>query len=264
MADSIATDVGFAEFVATLLVETLDSIVASHTSQEERLRALGSAAGLTTEEIAATTITAGMVDAAVADLFPDGDGGTTIRTGGPAPGKDAQEELGVELKDRPDGLVAADVTKVRNAVALFLAARYLESVQEVSRRGVPRVLVDGGTLRAKLAFTTTRVASGGANARTAPAGAASGAAGTPSGVAVARPSTGLSPAVARAALTDLSSSRLRQIESARALTFRPEVLDGIRDLRLMVRPPATTTTPGEPEERADVFGEIEIRFRTEG
>ena len=218
MADNTVTDVGFAEFVATLLVETLDSIVASHTSQEERLRALESAADLTREEIAATTITAGMVDAAVADLFPDGDGGTTIRTGGPTPGADALDELGIALKERPDGLVAADVTKVRNAVALFLAARYLESVQEVSRRGVPRVLVDGGTLRAKLAFTTTRVTSGGSSAPTAPTGAAP-STGTASGVAVARPSTGLSPAVARAALTELSTSRLRQIESAQDARF---------------------------------------------
>ncbi len=262
MPDTTVTDVGFAEFVATLLVETLDSIVASHTSQEERLRALESAAGLTEDEVAATTITAGMVDAAVADLFPDGDGGTTIRTGGKAD-DDALGELGLELKVRPGGLTAADVTKVRNAVALFLAGRYLESVREVARRGVPRVLVDGGTLRAKLAFTTTRVASSGGTTPT-PMPAPAGGTGPGSSTSVARASTGLSPAVARAALADVGSARLRQIESARLLTFRPEVLDGIRDLRLMVRPPATTTTPGEPEERADVFGEIEIRFRTEG
>ncbi|MEO6790911.1 MAG: hypothetical protein ABI249_03365 [Ornithinibacter sp.] len=260
MPDNTVTDVGFAEFVATLLVETLDSIVASHTSQEERLRALESAAGLTTAEVAATTVTAGMVDAAVADLFPDGDGGTTIRTGGPAPDQDALKELAIELKDRPDGLVAADVTKIRNAVALFLAARYLESVQEVARRGVPRVLVEGGTLRAKLAFTTTRIPSSGAP----PASTTSSASVPASGMALARPSTGLSPAVARTTLADLGSTRLRQIESARLLTFRPEVLDGIRDLRLLVRPPTTTTSPGQPDERADVFGEIEIRFRTEG
>lgn len=262
MPDNTVADVGFAEFVATLLVETLDSIVASHTSQEERLRALESAAGLTAQEIAATTITAGMVDAAVADLFPDGEGGTTIRTKGPAPGADALEELGIELKDRPDGLTSADVTTIRNAVALFLAARYLESVREVARRGVPRVLVEGGTLRAKLAFTTTRTSPG--TAGTPAAASSPGTSGPASGVAVARPSTGLSPAVARAALADVGSTRLRLIESARTLAFRPEVLDGIRDLKLLVRPPATSTTPGEPEERADVFGEIEIRFRTEG
>ena len=43
MPDSDVSDVGFAEFVAVLLVETLDSIVASHASQEDRLRALDAA-----------------------------------------------------------------------------------------------------------------------------------------------------------------------------------------------------------------------------
>ena len=46
MPDSDVSDVGFAEFVAVLLVETLDSIVASHASQEARLRALDAAADM--------------------------------------------------------------------------------------------------------------------------------------------------------------------------------------------------------------------------
>ncbi|MGL5852838.1 MAG: hypothetical protein ACRCZD_18825 [Phycicoccus sp.] len=260
MPDNAAADVGFAEFVAVLLVETLDSIVASHTSQEERLRALEAAAGLTPEEVAATTITSAMVDATVTELFPDGDGGTTVRTGGPVPGVDALDELGIELKDRPNGLAATDVTTIRNAVALFLARRHLASVQEVARRGVPRVLVEGGTLRAKLAFTTNRVPSGSATGAATRA-AAPRAATRVSGSTV---SSGLSPAVARSALAGLGVARLDEIDAARRLAIHPEVLDGIRDLRLHVRPPVIETEPGQPTDRADVFGEVEIRFRTEG
>lgn len=46
------TELGFADFVAMLLVETLDAIVASHSSQEERLRALSAAADQDLEDFA--------------------------------------------------------------------------------------------------------------------------------------------------------------------------------------------------------------------
>lgn len=63
-------ELGFADFVAMLLVETLDAIVASHTSQEERLRALASAAEQNIEEFT-SSITDDIVSAALAQLFPD-------------------------------------------------------------------------------------------------------------------------------------------------------------------------------------------------
>ncbi|CAN7411201.1 hypothetical protein [Knoellia sp. LjRoot47] len=244
MPDSDVSDVGFAEFVAVLLVETLDSIVASHASQEDRLRALDAAAEVTPEEVAATSITGGMVDLTLIELFPDGKGGTTVVTGGPTPSEETLAELSVKLPTRDGGLSTGDVGTIRNAVALFLARRHLESVQEVRRRGVPRVLVDGGTLRAKLAFSTVR--------RTAT---------EPAPARAAAP--GLTPAATRSVLGGLPVSRIGDLVGPRATILRPEVLDGIRDLRLRVRPPLTAPEPGEPTERADVFGEIEIRFRTE-
>ncbi|GGB68598.1 hypothetical protein N798_02530 [Knoellia flava TL1] len=244
MPDSDVSDVGFAEFVAVLLVETLDSIVASHASQEDRLRALDAAADVTPEEVAATSITAGMVDLTLVELFPDGKGGTTVVVGGPVPSPETLAELGAKVPDRDGGLTSGDVGAVRNAVALFLARRHLESVQEVRRKGVPRVVVDGGTLRAKLAFSTTR------SKATPP---------TPARAA----SPGLSPSLTRSVLGGLPASRIGDLIGPRATVLRPEVLDGIRDLRLRVRPPVTSPEPGEPAEKADVFGEIEIRFRTE-
>lgn len=244
MPDSDVSDVGFAEFVAVLLVETLDSIVASHASQEDRLRALEAAAEVTAEEVAATSITGGMVDLTLVELFPDGKGGTTITVGGATPSPDVLTELDVSLPERDGGLSSGDVGAIRNAVALFLARRHLESVQEVRRRGVPRVLVDGGTLRAKLAFSTAR--------RTVSEPSAS-----------RRPTPGLSPALSRSVLGSLPASRIGDLVGPRATILRPEILDGIRDLRLRVRPPMTTPEPGGPTDRADIFGEIEIRFRTE-
>ena len=244
MPESTVSDVGFAEFVAVLLVETLDSIVASHASQEERLRALEAAADFTPEEVAATSITAGMVDLTLVELFPDGNGGTSVVVGGKAPSEEVLTELEVKVPQRDGGLSSGDVGLLRNAVALVLARRHLESVQEVQRRGVPRVVVDGGTLRAKLAFTTTR------STGTTPA-------------ATPRSGGGLTPAATRDVLGSLPVSRIGDLLGPRARVLRPEVLDGIRDLRLRVRPPETSPEPGTPAEKADVFGEIEIRFRTE-
>lgn len=244
MPDSTVSDVGFAEFVAVLLVETLDSIVASHASQEDRLRALEAAADFTPEQVAATSITAGMVDLTLVELFPDGQGGTTVGVGGATPEEDVLAELEVTVPRRDGGLTSGDVGTIRNAVALLLARRHLESVQQVRRRGVPRVVVDGGVLRAKLAFTTTRRAD-------------------PTPGPVPRGGSALTPAVTRDVLSSLPVSRIDDLLGPRAQVLRPEVLDGIRDLRLRVRPPETDPEPGTPAEKADVFGEIEIRFRTE-
>lgn len=244
MPDSDVSDVGFAEFVAVLLVETLDSIVASHASQEDRLRALDAAADMTPEEVAATSITGGMVDLTLVELFPDGTGGTTVAVGGPTPGSETLTELGITLPVCDGGLSTGDVSSIRNAIALVLARRHLESVQEVRRRGVPRVLVDGGTVRAKLAFSTVRTK-------------------TPQPTPARRVAPGLSPAVTRSVLEGIPLTRLSDLIGPRATILRPEVLDGIRDLRLRVRPPVASTQPGEPAERAEIFGEVEIRFRTE-
>ena len=244
MPDSDVSDVGFAEFVAVLLVETLDSIVASHASQEDRLRALDAAADMTPEEVAATSISGGMVDLALIELFPDGKGGTSVTVHGATPSPETLSVLGVKVPVRDGGLSSGDVSTIRNAVALMLAQRHLESVQEVRRRGVPRVLVDGGTVRAKLAFSTVRT--------------------TPTQPTPARAAApGLSPAATRAVIDSIPISRIGDLVGPRATILRPEVLDGIRDLRLRVRPPVASPQPGEPAERAEIFGEVEIRFRTE-
>ena len=159
-----ALDVGFADFVAVLLVETLESIVAAHTSQEERLAALRAAADLTASEFASAAITTELLDATAARLLPDGEGGTTLAVGGPVPPDDALAELDVTLgaKDSdPAGLTAAGVSRIRDAVALYLARRQLDAVREADARGLPRVRVEGGTLRAKLNFTAVDTAAPG-------------------------------------------------------------------------------------------------------
>jgi hypothetical protein len=234
-------DVGFAAFVAVLLVETLDSIVAAHSSQEDRRRAVEESAGMTPEEFAATAVPDDVVAAALGRTFPGKDGGTALVVGGTVPRKDVLADLGVVLADGDvEGrrLTAAGVARVTEAVRLAIARDQLESIREIARRGMPKVVVDGGTLRSKLTFSTVR-------AGTAP------------------PAPAARPAVAAPAV--VPSVRAGALD--RLATMRPVlsagVLDSIRDLRLTVRPPAADdpATPGAT--RADVYGEVEIRFHTE-
>ena len=89
--------VGFADFVAVLIVETLDSIVAAHTSQEERMRALDEALDLSVEDFAATAISDEVLATALIQSFPDGKGGTALIVGGPVPPDSTLEELAVKL-----------------------------------------------------------------------------------------------------------------------------------------------------------------------
>lgn len=235
-------DVGFADFVAVLLVETLDSIVAAHSSQEDRRRAVEESAAMTPEEFAATAVPDAVVAAALSRTFPGTDGGTALVVGGAVPRKDVLADLGVTLADGDlEGrrLTAAGVARVTEAVRLAIAHDQLESIREIARRGMPKVVVDGGTLRSKLTFSTVRSAT------------------TPTATPAAAPrppAPAVTPSVRVGALDRLVT--MRPVLSA-------SVLDSIRDLRLTVRPPTADdpATPGTT--RADVYGEVEIRFHTE-
>lgn len=251
-----ALDVGFADFVAVLLVETLESIVAAHTSQEERLAALRAAADLTVEQFASTGITTELLDATAARLFPDGEGGTTLAVGGPVPEDEALTELGVTLgaKDKDgDRLTQAGATRIREALTLYLARRQLDAVRGAEARGIPRVRVEGGTVRAKLNFSAVDTSPPVETERTADPAA------SPIEPRLAPRGEVLTPITTRLAAS--VGERLIAWESP----LQAGVLDSIRRTRLVVSTPAASASGGEPEptSRAEVFGEVEIRFRTE-
>ena len=249
-------ELGFADFVAMLLVETLDAIVASHTSQEERLRALTNAAEQTVEEFTAS-ITDEILSAALVQLFPDGDGGTAVAVGTPPPSQDNLDVLGITLrkgdaKGEPGTkeylLTAAGVQRITDGVRTHLAQTNLESIRRVALEGVPRVRVDGGVLRSKLTFSAMR--------REDSAGEAN------------RPTSG--PAlIGRSTIGDLAL-----LTNAPRLTYVPVVqkglLDSIASTRLTVSPALAKPPTGEgsggsseQESNATIYGEVEIHFHTE-
>ncbi|MEO7131966.1 MAG: hypothetical protein ABIZ07_11370 [Dermatophilaceae bacterium] len=254
-----ALDVGFADFVAVLLVETLESIVAAHTSQEERLSALQAAAGLTVEEFAQTGITTELLDATADRLFPDGEGGSTLAVGGPLPDRDALDELGATLEKRDvkdKTLTASGVDRIREALTLYLARRQLEAFREADARGIPRVRVEGGTLRAKLNFTAVDTSPRSPERSVDPEASTTQRAGLAArgGAVTAAANLGLGrlPGTVRNQLIAWDSP------------LQAGILDSIRRTRLVVSTPVVATGGGEPEptSRTEVFGEVEIRFRT--
>ncbi|MFN8046608.1 MAG: hypothetical protein U0Q08_11275 [Dermatophilaceae bacterium] len=249
--------VGFADFVAVLIVETLDSIVAAHTSQEERMRALDEALDLSVEDFAATAISDDVLATALIQSFPDGKGGTALIVGGPVPPDSTLEELAVKLTGSDvegiapkQTLTARGVKRVTDALALHLASRQLAALREARGRGVPRVLVDGGTLKARVNFTTTRAT---AQPTTTPAGARS-ATGTPTRAMTSGPQP-----VLRTLTRPTDALAVGMVRFATPL--RAGILESIHDLRLNVLTPRTDT-PTPATDRADIQGEVEIRFRT--
>lgn len=237
------TELGFADFVAMLLVETLDAIVASHSSQEERLRALGAAADQSLDDFA-ENIDEEVLEATLAELFPDGSGATSVLDHGEVPPAAELAALGVVLTRaavKDGNLTAAGVAQVRKGVRAHLARTHWESLQEVAHQGVPRVRVDGGVLRSKLTFSALH--------REEEEPVDPGAPGTRT---VARVPGGLAT-------------------SSRAMLLQRGVLDSIAKTRLTVRPAALAggggpveDPGGEQQASATIYGEVEIRFHTEG
>lgn len=236
------TELGFADFVAMLLVETLDAIVASHTSQEERLRALATAAGQDVDTFA-ESITDEVLDAALTQFFPDGTGGTALIEGGGAPSPEDLEALGLTLSTKATTgrrLTADGVREVREGVRQHLARTHQQSLREVARHGVPRVVVDRGVLRSKLTFSALR--------RDDDSGPATGT---------------LSSSTLTALSTPLRDRYLPLLQRG--------VIDSIARTRLTVAPAVAaagsggTGSGGTPSEQtaATIYGEVEIHFHTE-
>lgn len=163
----IPVDLGFTEFVTTLLSEVVSSIVAAQSDQEERLAELTAAATLSPEEFAAAHVPDEAVDEYLAGLFPPSDPTRQHDAVSAAPYQPASEEqaeqppfhelLGVELKSsdvnanrgtlRPRG-----ASKIHAAARQQLAEQQLATARALLERGIPRVIVDAGRVSAKLTF----------------------------------------------------------------------------------------------------------------
>ncbi len=158
---------GLAEFVAHLIRETFDAVITSQSEQEERIVELQRALTLSVEEYADHYITDEDADAQLAALFPNTviEVGTAYTAGRKPPATESpsfQEVLGITIGPRDvttsqrgstrgeKRLNARGLQRIRMAVNLQLAEAQLPLLHEMVNRGMPRILVDSGTINAKV------------------------------------------------------------------------------------------------------------------
>jgi hypothetical protein len=255
----IPVDLGFTEFVTSLLSEVLRSVVAAQGEQEERRRELLAVVGLEVEEFEALHLTADDVDAWLAQLLPSSDPDRlhdAVR-GTPYVAADARTPesppyaavLGVEItkemvSEQTGRLLAAGEQRLRAAAQRAIAEHQLQVARDLAERGLPRVVVDAGRITAKLTFEALQYRD--------------------------QQEVAQEEREAEAASSEASASGLAGIR-----TFRPTIMAGrlphlrhttvvpeaLRDVRLRVRT-ADPRAPSGPTARANVYGEVELTFRT--
>jgi hypothetical protein len=234
-----AIEVGFAEFIAKLISEVFDAVVTSQVNQEKRIAELSDAADLPPEEFAEHFVTDEQTTAELERLFPGNSDKhrTAIYVGAPyRPKSEGVSELppihavlGITLVKgdyrvvkKQAILTSAGVNKVKSAVRQHLAKAHQAAVQEIIRRGLPRVIADAGRVNAKLTY---EILSTEDNAKFEKA--------TPLG------------------------EPLRPLGQA---IFIPES-GALAKMRLVVRQ-ADERSPQTQKLKVNVFGEVEVEFKT--
>ena len=246
MAVDTPVEVGFAEFIARLMSEVFDSVITSQVDQEQRYATMYAAASLSPKEYQQQYIGEDDIQIELNRLFAprpeDKDRPHMIYVKSPyRPGKGEEEEdppvfdrTGVRLtkEDLEEGeggwvLGPGAVEKITDRVALVLAEGQLVIAKQLISRGLPRVIVDAGRINGKLTFNLTTSSE------------------TPEPVA----STPKVP---------IASSRLNILTNS---VFSLPKARIIPDVKVMVKQ-ADSTSPQSSQVKANVYGEVEITFKT--
>lgn len=164
MENLIPTDLGLSEFVAKLVEETLEAVIACQASQTKRHSEIKDAVLLPLQSFANSYILQEDIDMELQVLFPH----FTIvvdQLFNKTQWIDTLALLGVELyqdedvkKDnlQQDRLTISGVFKIQNSVKLYLAFEKKKILQSLVASGIPRLQVDAGEITAKVNFNTTK------------------------------------------------------------------------------------------------------------
>lgn len=236
-------DLGFSEFVAKLVSDTLDAVVTAAVDQESRLADLAASASLPLADFARRQVEPEQVDAALVELFPaSGEQPAGVAAGTPyrpAKGRTRERpalrvELGIEVGEddldrEGDRLVVSEALaeRVRDVVREELAVESWTAVRALAASGLPRVVVDAGRIVARQTMTVEK--------------------------ADATPEVALSrlPLPARGLPGRLGPPSLV------GRVFEPRLLP---DIVLKVRP--VSDRDPQPSTSGTVYGEVEISFKT--
>ena len=160
-------EVEFAQFTAVLIGDTLDAIIAAQLGQEEKVRELQEMAGFDVAQFAEETISEEDVEIELARLFPSPERAHSVMPGSQyipsAPGKEevppvlsatgyTMTEADWQRTDQGYVFTEVGYRHILSHVRMGLAAKQLENLLQLVRRGIPRVVVDHGRVNTKLTF----------------------------------------------------------------------------------------------------------------
>lgn len=242
MPDQISSPVelGFSEFVAKLISDTFEAVVASGISQEKGWAQLEEILTLDMPDFIEAIVDEGMVEDEMARLFPDGKGGTVVardlsyKKGDPDKG--IREEPPIKAltgyQPRTRKLTASDVNAIRQAVKQSLGRQQFDVLNKIHSRGNTRVIVDAGKVNAKLNFEIQQVEEEGEER-------------------------------SRAGRPSATGTEARRIFAKHNFPGLGELARPVelRNIKFFVKPP-TDKDPQTHQVKANVYGEVEIQFKT--
>lgn len=230
-------ELGFSEFVSKLIADTFDAVITSTITQEENWSQLNDLLSLDLSEFSSKVIDGEQVQEELVNLFPDGSGGTLIVAD--APYVRAGTRSGIQesppvnallgYQPKSNRLTEKDVAEIHILVRNKLAIRHFEVLSRVFSKGSTRIVVDAGKINAKLNFEILQVEENGSNN---------------SGTAAEAPT--------------ISRIYLKQKYPGFNTLGRPLEL---RNVHLFVKPPADKD-PQTHQLKANVYGEVELQFKT--
>ena len=182
-------NLGFVEFTAGLINGTFDAIVGATLKQMEGYAKLVADLSKSIQQFQVENVSDAQITGHLADRYPDGEGGTSVRPGYTftnvpedaetgAAGKTAHEQLqnvgtalinetqrlDKELRLTRDVLgIAQDATQftaeqvvtIRKAIGGLLATNMISQLRELARDGMARIVVTDGEIMTKLTFNIT-------------------------------------------------------------------------------------------------------------
>ena len=185
-------NLGFVEFTAGLINGTFDAIIGATIKQMKAYAELVADLAKTLAQFQAENISDAQVNAHLSNRYPDGQGGTSVRSNytfqataaNPAEGieaKTASEKmqavvealisetaglkapavpltrtsLGIAQGDTPINFTDAQIAMIRTAIGQSLASNMMDHLRAMAREGMARIVITDGSIRTKLTFTVT-------------------------------------------------------------------------------------------------------------
>ncbi len=154
-------ELGFSEFVSKLISDTFEAVIATSISQEEDWSQLDELLAQDIDTFTSLVVDGVMIENELMRLFPDEEGGTAIV-------KDAKYTKANQEKQitesppietltghKPTGnkLTENDVLQIKLSLKKQLGEKQYEVLSKVFSKGATKVIVDAGKINAKLNFS---------------------------------------------------------------------------------------------------------------